>query len=520
MNYMQKKLLLFLAILLLNSETIIRAQQNMFSKVYYDGNTTVGNSVINALDGGYIIAGSNSYAGLIMKIDTAGNQQWRKEIGGQMDGTFNNLISTNDSCYVATGKLFNSATGFQNIVCIKLNMNGDTIWSKTITGSSEEVGHCIRQTYDHGYIITGTGTNNTAPYSNLLAIKIDSVGNLQWRRSFILGNNENIGFSIKQTADSGYIIAGNFSNSAPFSDFATLIKLTNSGNVTWSQKYTRNNISYYCSANDVMELSDGYIALLNVENASVLIKTDLSGNVIWSKTYAGYSYSFCNNCTKAKFEKTSDGNYVFAIGQSMTKVDSSGIVLWQDYVSLYSINAIEAKDHGYLVLGNGPLLGVYPMETYAPQIGVIKTDSIGNVPMCGNLSGDIAYTDSIAGTTITVNSTSGGSISPVYPSIITPLILDYLGCVSFLGSDEGITANDYISLSPNPFSDQLTVSFSAPTSHSTLNLINMLGKKISEYPIPELSTNYSILRGNLHPGIYILQVQTDKELISKKIIIQ
>src|SRR5438128_1171880 len=82
----------------------VMGQTTTFSRVYYDSIASItGNAFVEAFDDGYLVAGTyDYYSGLIMKIDTAGNYLWSKEIGtNQLQ--LNSLIKTTDSCYVIAG---------------------------------------------------------------------------------------------------------------------------------------------------------------------------------------------------------------------------------------------------------------------------------------------------------------------------------------------------------------------------------------------------------------------------------
>ena len=237
---MKKYLRIIIFIFLINASGSLYAQQTVFSKVFYDAGSTSGYSVVQSLDKGYMIAGANSNNAFVMKIDSAGTYLWSRDLGNSSNAAFNKIIATNDSCFVLTGKI-QKASGFNtDMLCVKINANGDTLWSKAIGSSNSEEAYSIEQTLDQGYILTGYKSNSTAPYNNILAVKLDSTGNLQWKKTITIGDNENIGYSVKQTPDGNFLVLGLVENGPPsFEINSVLIKLSSAGAILWSKKYNR-----------------------------------------------------------------------------------------------------------------------------------------------------------------------------------------------------------------------------------------------------------------------------------------
>jgi hypothetical protein len=513
-----KKLLLTLLI----SSSVLSGSlfaQNTFSKVYYGSSSTSAYSVVEAVDSGFVIAGSNSNAPFILKLDTAGTVIWKKQIGNGAFDSFNSIANTKDSCYILAGKIYNTS----EMLLVKVSASGDTLWSKLIPGADEAFS--VSQTFDNGFILSGYKSNGAPPYSSMVISKTDSIGNLQWVKTFSPGNNENISYSIKQTPDSGYVMIGTMVNYPPYSQNALLTKLSVSGNVTWSKKFEYGTSDYY-QGFDVIVKNDGYLCFISVNGSPSLIKTDLSGNVVRCKIYQGYGNS-CSNCVQGKVHNTSDGGYILTDGTGATfggsamdiiKTDSLGNLIWSDYPQLYPIDVIETKDHGFFILGNGPVYGVHPLPTGQPQIGVIKTDSLGLTSYCSSPGWVIMGVDTAVTSSITLTPVSGGSSVAIHPTITEPTIVDYVGCVSFLGGIEN-TPENYLTVFPNPFNVQATISFSGVIS-GTVSLSDLLGKEVFNSGKLSAQHEFIISRASLKSGMYILQVRTESEIFTKKIIIE
>ncbi len=83
----------------------------------------------------------------------------------------------------------------------------DTTFIHTYGGLSYEEGAAVDVTFDGGYVMVGSTGSFGLGNADVYMVKVDSNGTYEWSRSYG-GPNSDIGKSVKQTSDSGYVITG------------------------------------------------------------------------------------------------------------------------------------------------------------------------------------------------------------------------------------------------------------------------------------------------------------------------
>jgi hypothetical protein len=267
-------------------------------------------------------------------------------------------------------------------------------WIKTFGGSNTDVGRSVQQTSDGGYIVSGITSSYGAGDKDIWLIKADSSGNRDWDVTFG-GSEYDRAFSVQQTNDGGYVIAGETSSYGAGGVDIWLIKADSSGNKEWDKTFGKENDD---GAYSVQQTSDGgFIIVGSVGYANgydvCLIKTDADGNLLWDKTFSGSGYA-----SGISVQQTGDGGYIIAGDRDscawIIKTDSSGNEEWNKILSEWEegdLNSVQQTDDGGYVIA-GSFSGAY--ESDGSDIWLIKTDAYGNElweRTFGGLNADTGY---------------------------------------------------------------------------------------------------------------------------------
>ena len=160
---------------------------------------------------------------------------WTKTFGGSSGDGGYKVQQTTDGGYILLGGTSSFGAGNSDIWLIKTNSYGDTIWTRTFGGSDNDVGWSVIQTDDEGYIIIGT-KNPYGINADVWLIKTDSFGNTLWTKTYG-GNDEDSGNSIQQTSDGGYIITGMTASYGAGNGDVWLLKTDSLGDTLWTHTY-------------------------------------------------------------------------------------------------------------------------------------------------------------------------------------------------------------------------------------------------------------------------------------------
>ncbi len=212
-----------------------------------------------------------------IKLDASGNIEWRKYFGGTNTDTCYDVAETSDG-YILVGSSDSNDVDIQNnkgsydFWVVKINKQGTLLWEKSLGGSEIDEARAITSTNDQNLILVGDTrssdkdlTNNNGA-ANIWAIKMTAEGEVLWQKTYG-GSSFDVGRSVKQTTDSGFLISGSS-------------RSTDNGFVNKGQ------------------------------NDALIMKIDIDGNLLWQQTVGGTEIDFCYDATEL-----TDGS-IIAVGES------------------------------------------------------------------------------------------------------------------------------------------------------------------------------------------------------------
>ena len=266
------------------------------------------NSVEQTTDGGYVVAGytynTEFFEVCLVKTSANGDTLWTRTFGDTLSDSQGEAVrQTLDGGYVVTGLTNSHGAGSYDVYLIKTNGNGDTLWTRTYGGPSDDEGSSVQQTADSGYIITG-GTGD------VYLIKTDAQGDTLWTRTFG-GGSDDYGECVRQTTDGGYVIAGFTRSFGAGMIDVYLIRTDAHGDTLWTRAYGGTDEDL---ASSVQQTTDGgYIVAGRTSSFGAgggdvwLIRTNANGDTLWTRTFGGPA-----NDASGSVQQTTDDGYVIA----------------------------------------------------------------------------------------------------------------------------------------------------------------------------------------------------------------
>lgn len=460
----------------------IYCQDSAFVNTYGGNENDQGRCLRQTIDGGYIIAGSTNSKGnsntdvYLLKIDSFGKIEWSKTYGGTDLEWAQSVEQNLDSGFIIAG--FTNAVGMggYDMYVVRTDKNGDTLWTKSYGGTDWDFAYSVQPAADGGFIIAGETYSFGLGNNDMYIVKTDGFGNPQWSKTYG-GEGSDFANQIRKTLDGGYIIAGASSTSINQNPDLCVIKITQTGDTTWTKKYGGDSTDI---AYSIHQSSDGtYIVAGNTKSFGAgkmdfyLLRLNSSGDTLWTNIFGGTEdeswYSVSENLlgnyimTGYSYSTIGGGKedvYLFILNKNGNYVQSTTFGGAENERG-YSI--AQAKNGGYAIVGSTLSYGNGFSDVY-----FIKTKADG---LTGN-----------------------------------PLVQVYFDSLFKVSIEPKAINNSILSIFPNPSSNTINFLFDNNQLAQSFRLFNAIGTEVITYHNIE-SSFFTIRRANLSDGQYYYTIE-------------
>jgi uncharacterized delta-60 repeat protein len=411
-------------------------------------------------DGGYIVTGwavqgSDMW---ISKLNSDGTIRWEKAFDGSRGDFGRSVEVTDDGGCIMAGYTYSFGPDqyHSDIWLVKLDSEGNTEWQRVYGDIGTQRVSSIRQTADGGYIMAGE--SNPGNRYDFWVLKINANGTSAWQKTYRVGGGYDRAYAVQQTQEGGYIVCGE-------SDFDFwILKLNADGTVAWQKAYDEGG---WDIARSIKQTTDGgYIVAGEAATAAWVLKLYPDeqpnpgdyGVVEWQKTYGGSGGTWD---AASSVQETFDGGYVVAgytnsFGQGdsdvwVLKLNANGTIVWErTYGGSEDEEALQILEspNGYIVAGWTVSFGAG--FNFYPDMWVLNLNIIGEIPGCTAMGTSAAVVTDTAAQPVDTNAFVLGT--DLLPSIASIVPLDTSMDTSAVCSAVSLTQADF---SANPTSGLL-----------------------------------------------------------------
>jgi hypothetical protein len=331
----------------------------------------LGYSIVQTPDNGYLAAGFFSGQMFVMRLNPFGDTLWFKLYPYDAAKT---IEKTNDNNYIIAN--FSARL-------IKININGDTLWTRSVNAPTLTRINAFKEAANGGYIACGRRYYGSFEYRPYLA-KISVNGTVEWETVYSQNITTGDFSDITISSDNNYLLTGNYSPSDTLTEYTFIMKTNLAGAMLWLRDYGNigeGNSIYSIGNNKILLGGEAYFS-----NNPFLSIFDVTGNLIWYRKY-DTTYAFASSYSSIA---TIDGGFAYtgyfdSTGNfdayvRLLKTDSLGNVLWKRAYGFHDfdlgIKIRQTSDSGYIIIGQRDNYNI-------GEIYVIKTDKFGNTSPIG-----------------------------------------------------------------------------------------------------------------------------------------
>ncbi len=201
-------------------------------------------------------------------------------------------------------------------------------------------------------------------------------------------------------------------------------------------------------------------------------------------------------------------------GSQLMHSDTSGTLMYVQYLEVNLYRATLGLDGGVCVVGNGPLCGARKIGPFDDQIGIIKEDVQGNATSCANSNVGQLSPISIATFTQSLQRVTGGITGSVAFTSSPFAPVNVAGCVAWLG---GFNEQKRTDVHITYDAQNATVVLSgAPRHLKHIDAVDVTGRTLTSVAVN--ATAVSLPMNDYPSGVYIFNVLMDDGLcVSRRV---
>lgn len=339
------------------------------------GTAGQGKAIIETSDTCYVIAGkqgtsttNNTYGMRLIKTDINGDTLWTQTIGGSQEDGANNVIECEDKGYLLAGYTKSYGAGGKDLYIVKTDREGKIKWGKYFGFETDEEGFAVAPTTDGGYLV-GSISQKYGNGGDIWLMKINAQGDSLWTKWYGGEKRDEVN-EIYPTPDGNFVLVGSIGRSAGLGYVTNIyvMKLNATGDTVWTREF--GSADYIENGFDALVQDDGTILVTGYYRwRNWLAKLNSSGDTLWTRKYGNdHSIGF-TSITQKK-----DGNFAMTGGCNnqdliyVVNVDPEGNFLMADTAAwspgyVYSPTRANASDicavstGGYVATGSGRISG-------------------------------------------------------------------------------------------------------------------------------------------------------------------
>ena len=343
--------------------------QNLFFRTYgAPGHFNQAADIIQGIDSGFLIAGSTGGWGsengdmVVIRTDSVGNQEWGKVYGTSFAEKAIDLIALNDGNYLLGGQTNRSENGDYDVYLVKLNSDGDTIWTKQFGTTAWDLFEGITELSNGNLVMTSTSYDLPFPNGGILNICTDANGEELWRGMLPLGDQQLAGGIVSTAEDTIYVGGSAFNPDNNSMDFL-MAKLDANGTVIWTKLVGTTEVDHLtdvCLGSGALIGACGYTMQTETAKQGKLYQFDADGNVpFFAQTTPGEQ--FANSFSAIRYNAPDNTMIVASVFKDGTVNRAALFRYTTDFQFLCSFvfvgiqnseaNAVLAVDDGNILCG-------------------------------------------------------------------------------------------------------------------------------------------------------------------------